>query len=64
MKDIDKLTVEFPGLTNGSKILDALLRVPGVVFTPQPLHDADATSNGIKAYEVIARWAWGHDRVM
>ena len=64
IKDINKDTMEFPGLTYGSKVLEALLRELGVVFTPQRLHDVDATSDGIKEYEVIARWTWGHDRVM
>ena len=64
IKDVNKDTMEFPGLTYGSTVLEELLRELGVVFTPHRLHDAKATSDGIKEYEVIARWTWGHDRVM
>jgi hypothetical protein len=64
IKDLNKDTMEFPGLTYGSPVLEELLRELGVVFTAEILHDPDATSNGIKEYEVIARWTWGHDRVM
>jgi hypothetical protein len=56
--------MEFPGLTYGSTVLEELLRELGVIFKPKILHDPEATANGIKEYEVIARWTWGHDRVM
>lgn len=62
--DVNRDTMEFPGLTYGSSVLERLLRELGVVFTPRILHDRDATSDGIKEYELTARYTWGHDRVM
>jgi hypothetical protein len=64
IQDVNRETMEFPGLTYGSKVLERLLRELGVVFTAAILHDAGATSNGIKEYELTARHPWGHDRVM
>jgi hypothetical protein len=64
VQDVNRDTMEFPGLTYGSTVLEELLRELGVIFKPQILHDPEATANGIKEYEVIARWTWGHDRVM
>ena len=62
--DINRDTMEFPGLTYGSTVLEQVLRELGVVFTSKILHDKDATSNGVKEYELTARYTWGHDRVM
>lgn len=62
--DVNRDTMEFPGLTYGSTVLERLLRELGVVFTPRILHDRNATSNGVKEYELTARYTWGHDRVM
>jgi hypothetical protein len=62
--DVNRDTMEFPGLSYGSPVLERLLRELGVVFTPRILHDPGATSNGIKEYELTARYTWGHDRVM
>ncbi len=62
--DINRDTMEFPGLTYGSRVLEQVLRELGVVFTAKILHDKDATSNGVKEYELTARYTWGHDRVM
>jgi hypothetical protein len=62
--DVNKDTIEFPGLTYGSAVLEELLRELGVVFTPQTLHDPNATPGGVKEFRLSARWTWGHDRVM
>ena len=62
--DVNGDGIEFPGLTYGSSVLEDLLRELGVIFSPQNLHNPLATSNGIKEFEISARWTWGHDRVM
>lgn len=62
--DVNRDTMEFPGLTYGSEVLERVLRELGVIFTPAILHDAGATANGVKEYELTARHPWGHDRVM
>jgi hypothetical protein len=64
IQDVNRDTMEFPGLTYGSTILERVLRELGVVFTPKILHDRNATADGIKEYELVARYTWGHDRVM
>src|SRR2546427_10814339 len=62
--DVNRDTMEFPGLTYGNATLDELLRELGVVFNPQTLHNPNATPSGVKEFELTARWTWGHDRVM
>ena len=62
--DVNRETMEFPGLTYGNATLDELLRELGVVFNPQTLHIPNATPSGVKEFELTARWTWGHDRVM
>ena len=62
--DVNGDTMEFPGLTYGNPVLERLLQELGVVFTPQTLHNPDATPGGVKEYRLSARWTWGHDRVM
>jgi len=62
--DVNRETMEFPGLTYGNATLDELLRELGVVFNPQTLHNPNATPSGVKEFELTARWTWGHDRVM
>ncbi len=62
--DVNGDSIEFPGLTYGHPTLEALLRELGVVFSPQTLHNVDATPSGVKEYRLSARWTWGHDRVM
>jgi hypothetical protein len=62
--DVNGDTMEFPGLTFGNPVLERLLQELGVVYTPQTLHNPDATPDRIKEYRLSARWTWGHDRVM
>ena len=64
VSDVNKDTMEFPGLTYGNKTLDELLRELGVVFNPQTLHNPKATATGVKEFDISAKWTWGHDRVM
>jgi hypothetical protein len=64
IQDVNRDTMEFPGLTYGSKVLERVLRELGVVFTSSILHNPEATSSRIKEYELTARYTWGHDRVM
>jgi hypothetical protein len=64
VKDVNGDGIEFPGLTYGCTALDELLRELGVIFSPQTLHNPNATPSGIKEYALSARWTWGHDRVM
>ena len=62
--DVNKDTMEFPGLSYGNATLDELLRELGVVFNPQTLHNPKATPSGVKEFDISAKWTWGHDRVM
>ena len=62
--DVNGDGIEFPGLTYGSATLEALLRELGVIFTPQVLHNPNATPSGVKEFHLSGRWTWGHDRVM
>ena len=62
--DVNRDGIEFPGLTYGSATLEELLREVGVVFTPENLHNPDATPGGVKEFRLSARHPWGHDRVM
>lgn len=64
VSDVNKDTMEFPGLTYGNATLDELLRELGVVFNPQTLHNPKATPSGVKEFDISAKWTWGHDRVM
>ena len=64
LSDVNKDTIEFPGLTYGKRTLDELLRELGVVFNPQTLHNPKATPTGVKEFDISAKWTWGHDRVM
>ncbi|PYS55620.1 MAG: hypothetical protein DMG13_03220 [Acidobacteria bacterium] len=61
--DVNRASIEFPGLTYGSAALEELLRELGVVFTPATLHTPN-TANGLKEFDLSSRWTWGHDRVM
>src|SRR5215831_3133643 len=62
--DVNKDTMEFPGLTYGCPGLEELLRELGVVFNAQTLHNPNATATGTKEFDISAKWTWGHDRVM
>ena len=64
ISDVNKDTMEFPGLTYGNTTLDELMRELGIVFNPQTLHNPKATPSGVKEFDISARWTWGHDRVM
>ncbi len=61
--DVNRESIEFPGLTYGSAAVEELLRELGVVFTPATLHTPN-TANGVKEFDLSSRWTWGHDRVM
>jgi hypothetical protein len=61
--DVNRETIEFPGLTYGSAALEELLRELGVVFTLATLH-TPSTANGVMEFDLSSRWTWGHDRVM
>ncbi len=62
--DVNGDGIEYPGLTYGNTVLEALLRYLGVVFNPRVLHDPAVTPSGVKEYDLSARWTWGHERVM
>jgi hypothetical protein len=62
--DVNSDGIEFPGLTYGNDVLDALLREMGVIFNRQVLHNPKATPSGVKEFDLSGRWTWGHDRVM
>ena len=62
--DVNGDGIEFPGLTYGNTVLEELLRELGVIFTPERLHNANATPSGKKEFDLSGRWTWGHDRVM
>jgi hypothetical protein len=62
--DVNKDSLEFPGLTYGNSALDVLLQELGVVFNPQALHNPNATPSGVKEFDLSARHPWGEDRVM
>ncbi len=64
VKDVNGDGIEFPGLTYGCAALEELLRDLGVVFSPQVLHNPNATTSGVKEFVLSAKWTWGHDRVM
>jgi hypothetical protein len=62
--DINGDGIEFPGLTYGNPALEDVLRELGVIFTPQTLHNPQATPGGVKEFRLSARSPWGHERVM
>src|SRR5213592_3890635 len=62
--DVNRDGIEFPGLTYGSATLEELLREVGVIFSPETLHNPEATPGGVKEFPLSARHPWGHDRVM
>ena len=64
IKDVNGDGLEFPGLTYGNPLLETLLGELEVVFTPQILHNPDATPDGVKEFRLSARFPWGHERVM
>lgn len=62
--DVNKDSLEFPGLTYGCPVLEVLLQELGVVFSPQMLQVASASPSGVKEFDLSARHPWGEDRVM
>ncbi len=62
--DVNRDSMEFPGLTYGCASLDELMRELGIVFNPKTLHNPNATPSGVKEFDISAKWTWGHDRVM
>jgi hypothetical protein len=63
VQDVNGDGIEFPGLTYGSATLEELLREVGVIFTPETLHNPNATRSGTKEFLLTNRWTWGHDRI-
>src|SRR6059036_657967 len=57
--DVNGDGVEFPSLTYGNVTLERLLQELGVIYTPQTLHNLNATPSGVKEYRLSARWTWG-----
>jgi hypothetical protein len=64
VQDVNGEGIDFPGLTYGSATLEDLLRELGVIFTPETLHNPNATRSGVKEFLLSNRWTWGHDRVL
>jgi hypothetical protein len=64
VQDVNRDTIEFPGLTYGNSTLDELMRELGVIFTPLTLHNPKATPSGKKEFTLSGRWTWGHDRIL
>jgi hypothetical protein len=62
--DVNKDSLEFPGLSYGSPVLEDLLQELGVVFSPQMLQNASSSPSGVKEFDLSARHPWGEDRVM
>jgi hypothetical protein len=62
--DVNGDGIEFPGLTYGNGVLDELCRELGVIFSPERLHNPNATPSGIKEFDLSGRWTWGHDRIL
>ena len=61
--DVNRDTIEFPGLTFDSPGLERLLDDLGVVFSREALHEATSTPGSVKEFGLGAVWTWGHDSV-
>jgi hypothetical protein len=62
--DVNGDGIAFPGLTYGSTVLEELCRELGVIFSPEKLHNPNATPSGVKEFDLSGRWTWGHDRIL
>lgn len=60
--DVNRDSIEFPGLTFDSPALRRLLDDLGVVYSRNCLDETKAP-NGIKEFSLGAVWCWGHDSV-
>jgi len=61
--DVNRDTIEFPGLTFDSPGLARLLDDLGVVYSRESLHAATSTPGVVKEFGLGAVWTWGHDSV-
>jgi hypothetical protein len=60
--DVNRDSIEFPGLTFDSPALSRLLDDLGVVYSHDRLKEAKAT-NSVMEFGLGAVWCWGHDSV-
>jgi len=60
--DVNRDSIEFPGLTFGSPALPHLLDDLGVVYSRNSLDESKAP-DGIMEFGLGAVWCWGHDNV-
>ena len=60
--DVNRDSIEFPGLTFDSPALPRLLEDLGVVFRRDALHEAKGP-DGVLEYDLGNVWCWGHDNV-
>src|SRR6516164_8279356 len=60
--DVNRDSIEFPGLTFDSPALPRLLEDLGVVYSRDSLDPAKAP-DGVMEFGLGAVWCWGHDSV-
>jgi hypothetical protein len=60
--DVNRDTIEFPGMTFDSPALPRLLEDLGVVFSRDSLNP-EKVPNGVLEFGLGAVWCWGHDNV-
>src|SRR5215208_5592589 len=60
--DVNRDSIEFPGLTFESPALLTLLDDLGVVYSHDSL-DGNKARNGVLEFSLGAIWCWGHDNV-
>ena len=61
--DVNRDTIEFPGLTFDSPGLARLLEDLGVVYSRDALNAASSKPDSVKEFGLGAVWTWGHDSV-
>jgi hypothetical protein len=60
--DVNRDSIEFPGLTFDSPALPRVLQDLGIVFS-QDCIDATKAPNGVREFGLGNVWCWGHDNV-